>query len=230
MLQDAQNEGQIEALLNVHAVATGNRQQRPQVAEHDEQREGDDVVGHGVQPHGDDSKDLQSPAVLIVPCQATEQIAEHPRQQGGRGQETDRPRQGARNQRRHRRRERRQRRAEIGHGNASPEIHILLERPAGQSIELPQRLTHHVDRLGRGVAERGDRGNRLLDGINRRRVRDDVGQVDADEHHKQELEKPLRKVLRVETHWRRLAPDPQLFGFNFTNMARELAQFGTGSV
>ena len=62
MLEDAQDEGRVEALLDVHAVAAGDRQQRPQVAEHHEQHEGDDVVGHGMQTHGDDGKHLQARA------------------------------------------------------------------------------------------------------------------------------------------------------------------------
>src|SRR5262249_17675069 len=52
----------------------------------------------------------------------------------------------------------------------------------------------------RGNAEGGDSRDRLLDGIDRCGVRDDVGQVDADEYHEQKLEQPLQEVLGKETH------------------------------
>ena len=75
-------------------------------------------------------------------------------------------------------------------------------------------------------------------------MRDEVGEIDADEDDERELDEPFQRVNRVGVHRRaalseslaaeasRLRRDSAVYfvGLSLTIMARELPQFGTGSV
>ncbi len=198
--QHAGDEAKIEAARQVHLRAAADRQHRPEVAEDDQQHEGDDVVGDRMEPHRHDAGQPQQAAVAIIAGEPAQQVAETPGEQGGEAQQPRGPRQRPPDQHRDRRRERRQRRAEIAERHALPEHQVLLQQAALQPVELAQRLAHQRDRLGAGAAERRAGGDGLLDRIDRRRVRDEEGDVDADEHHQHELAEPAQQVGRIGTH------------------------------
>jgi hypothetical protein len=217
----------LKALRQVHLRTAGDRQHRPDEAEDDEEHQRHDVVRHRVQPHGENAHELQPAAVLMVAGKAAEQAAEREAQERRGHEQADGPGQGAGNQARHRRRESRERGPEIGRHDATPERQVLLERRAGQAVELAQRLPHRLDRLRGGAAERGRDRDRLLDRIDRRRMGDGIGEIDADEGDEQELPEPLRDIRQIGVHGGTGAPlragaparcRTQLFGLSFTNM------------
>ena len=78
---------------------------------------------------------------------------------------------------------------------------VLVDEASLDAVELAERLAHHVDGLGAGVAEGGHRGHHLLDRIDRREVGDEEGERDADEDDQEELGKPLQDVDAVAPHW-----------------------------
>ena len=187
---------------HVHLRAAGDRQHRPEIAEHDQEHEGHDVIGDRMDAHRDDAGDLQELAVAVVAGKPAQQVAQHPGQKGRDRQEPDRPRQRAVDQDRDRRRERRQRGAEIADQDPLPEHRVLAPQAAAEPVELAQRLPHHLDRFRARAAEGGRGRDRLLDRIDRRRVRDDERQIDADEDDERELKEPLPRVDRVGVHRR----------------------------
>ena len=79
VLQHAGDERKVESALHVHRIAAADRQHRPHVAEHDQEYEGDDVIGDGMKGHRQDAGELQDPAVAVVAGQAAKQVAEDPR-------------------------------------------------------------------------------------------------------------------------------------------------------
>ena len=96
----------VEAARQVHLRTTADRQHRPEIAEDDQQHEGDDVVGDRMKAHRDNTGDAQQAAVAIVACEAAQQVAETPGQQRGEAKQPRRPWQGTPDQHRDRRRER----------------------------------------------------------------------------------------------------------------------------
>jgi hypothetical protein len=200
--------------------------------------------------HRDDAGDLQDPTVAIVAGQTAQQVSQHPGQKGRDHQEADGPRQRAVDQDRDRGGEGRQRGTEIADHDPLPEHRVLAPQTAAQAVELAQGLPHHFDRFRARASERGGRRDRLLDRIDRRRMRDDEGQIDADEDDERELKEPLRRVDRVGVHRRasltstdspkkaaEVSTTPvsaarwhYFVGLSLTIMAREFPQFGTGSV
>ena len=52
-------KAQLQLARHVHLGAAAERQDRPQKAEDDQQQEGDDVVGDGMEAHRQDAGDAQ---------------------------------------------------------------------------------------------------------------------------------------------------------------------------
>ena len=147
-----------EALRQVHRRAAADRQHRPEEAEHDQQHEGDDVVGDRVQAHRDDAEQLQAAALLVVAGEPAEQVAERPgdhrrdrpagpRSRAARGRSASRP-ESERPTARARNRPRRMR---------LQKTQYCSQRRALEAVELAQRLPHHLDGVRGGVAEGGRR-------------------------------------------------------------------------
>ncbi len=192
--------GRGEALRQVHRRAAADRQHRPDEPEHDQEHERDDVVGDRVDAHRHDADQLQAGALLVVAGEPAEQVAETPGDDRCRHEEARGPRQCTADQRRDGGRKGRQRGPEIGPQDAAPEVRVLLERRALQAVELAQRLPHRFDGVRSGVAEGGRGRDRLLDRIDRRRVGDHVGEVDADERHEGELRQTLAEIGEISAH------------------------------
>ena len=176
--------------------AAADRQHRPEIAEHDQQHEGDDVVGDRMEAHRHDAGEPQRAAVAVVAGEAAQQVAEHPGQQGrddaaaptvhgsarpisvetGVGKaDSDGPKSPTR--------------------DAPPEHQILLAaaRPPARTARAATGASCSIASglvLPNGVAG----GDRLLDRIDRRRVGDDEGDVDADEDDQRELAEPRQQV------------------------------------
>ena len=200
MLQHACHERPGPGLRQVHRRTAADREHRPQKAEHDQEQQRQDVIGNRMQPHRDHAHQLQAAAFLVVAGEPAQPVAEHPGDDGRDHQQPGGPRQRAGDQRRDRRRKRRHRRPEIGAQDPFPEHQILLQRRAFETVELAQRNAHLLDRFGRGIAERRDRRDRLLDRIDRRGMGDHIGKVDADEDHEHELHQPLGDVGEISAH------------------------------
>ena len=111
--QHAGDEVQIEAARQVHLCSAADRQYRPEIAEHDQQHEGYDVVRDRVEPHRNDAGQSQQAAVAVVAGKPAQQVAETPGEQCGEAQQTRGPRQRTPDQHGDRRGECRQRRPEI---------------------------------------------------------------------------------------------------------------------
>ena len=208
-LQHAADERPAPALRHVHGVAAADRQDRPEIAEHDQQQEGDDVVGDRMEGHRQDAGEAQRAVRAVVAGEAAQQVAEHPGRAGSRspaappstaarGRSASRPASG---RPRARARSRRPPRGARRRGTAR-------HSPPSQPVQLLQRLAHHLDRLGTGAAERVVGGDRLLDRIDRRRVRDDEGDVDADEDDQRELAETRQQVERIAVMLRLIAREP----------------------
>ena len=150
--------------------------------------------------HRQDAGEAQRAVLPVVAGEAAQQVAQHPGEQGRDREQRRRPGQRAADQHRDRRREGRQRGTEIADRDAAPEGEVLLAQAAFEPVELLERLAHHLDRLGAGAAELRGGGDRLLDRIDRRGVRDDEGDVDADEHDQGELAQARQQVERIAGH------------------------------
>ena len=200
MGDEAADELPAPVARHVHLRAAAERQDRPQVAEDDEQQEGHDVVGDGMEGHRQDAGQAQRAALPVVAGEAAQEIAQHPGEQGRDREQRRRPGQRAADQHRDRRRKGRQRGTEIADRDAAPEGEVLLAQAALEAVELPERLAHQRDRLGTGAAVLRGGGDRLLDRIDRRCVRDDEGDVDADEHDEGELAQARQEVDQVAFH------------------------------
>ena len=199
MLDDAGDEG--KALpVDVHLGAAADRKDRPEEAEDDQKDEGDDVVGDRLQAHGQDAQGLEQASSCGSSRRDRRENCRRPGDQRRADEQAERPRQRLPDQRRDRRRECRQRRPEIARRHASPEGDILLPGRAFQAVEFAQRLAHHLDHLGAGLAEHGDGADRLLDRVDRREVGDEIGDVDADEDDQNELREASDEIERVSSH------------------------------
>ena len=234
-------------------VAAADRQHRPEIAEHDQQHEGDDVVGdRDGSPSRGRRRAFSARLLLVVAGEPAQQVAEHPGEQRSRSRAAPTVQGSARPIRvDDRRREGRQRRAEIADGDAAPEGDVLLAQ-ACRSGRRARAATGASARSPRGWCCRTevDGGDRLLDRIDRRRVGDDEGEVDADEDDEQRtgraasatiagIARCMRRAAVVASGVRREPRSParparrtraHCFGFSFTIMYLELPQFGTGSV
>ena len=181
---------------HVHLVAAADRQHRPQVAEHDEQQEGHDVVGDGMEGHRQHAGEAQRAVLAVVAGEPAQQVAEHPGEQGRDHEQRHRPGQRAADQHRRPASGRPTARGRSRRRRRGARTSVLLGQAAFEAIELLQRLAHQRDRLGAGAAELGGGGDRLLDRVDRRCVRDDEGDVDADEHDQGELAQAAQQVDR----------------------------------
>ena len=202
VLEHAEDELGTEAAGHVHLVAAADRQNRPEVAEHDQQHEGHDVVGDRVEGHGDDAEPPSAAGCRDSSRQG--RPSRLPSTQAIRVATTSRPIvQGRAFQIRN----------DTGVGKAESDGPKSATRTrcqkstycshsvALEAVERAQRLAQHVDRFGAGAAERGRGRDRLLDRVDRRQVGDEERDVDADEDHQHELGEPFADVGAVAAAW-----------------------------
>ena len=201
MLQHGEHVLAAEFLRYVFARTAADWEDRPQRAEDDQQHEGDDVVGHGMEAHRDHAEQLEHPALAVVAGQSAEQIAQAPRNQRAGEQKPHRPGQRPSDQHRDGRWEGRKRGSEIHHEQALPIGGVLLEHRTAGTVEFTQRLAHHQHRFRAGIPEGGDMADRLLDGIDRRQMGHEEGERNSDEDDQRELTKALQHVNGVASHW-----------------------------